>query len=140
MKEFKGAITARKSYEVKVKTWQLRIDTLATEVQNALRAYEKSVAKMPLNEQQLSKQLISTKQQQLADYQRAVQENAQQEDKKLTQGIISEINAFLLEYGKNNHYEIILIANQSGTIAYAREGLDITEDVVKGLNEAYDTN
>lgn len=140
LRKFKGAVTARNSYEAKVKTWQSRIDTLTGEVKEAIKKYEIDLAKMPLKEQQLSKQLISTKQQQLSDYQRAVQENARQEDEKLTQGIISQINAFLLKYGKSNRYEIILIANQSGTIAYAREGLDITEDVVKELNEEYGTN
>jgi outer membrane protein len=40
-------------------------------------------------------------------------------------------------YGKQHNYKIILIANQSGTIAYAREGLDITPEVIEGLNKDY---
>jgi outer membrane protein len=33
---------------------------------------------------------------------------------------------------------MILIANQAGTIAYAREGMDITSAVLEDLNHQYD--
>jgi outer membrane protein len=137
LNEYKGAIEAKKVYQSKAKTWQSNIDTLTAEVKSAIQKYEKSVATMTPKEQDLSKQLIQAKEKQLADYQKGIQENARQEDGKLMQGIVAQINTFLLDYGKGHNYKLILIANQSGTIAYGREGLDITTPVLDALNDQY---
>ncbi len=140
LNEYKGAGNAKKTYDIKAKRWQSNIDTLTNEVQKAIKEYEKGLNSMSSKEQQLSKQLIATKQKQLAEYQKAIQENANLENSKLLQGVVSQVNAFLLKYGKEHNYKLILIANQSGTIAYAREGLDITNDVIQELNEEYGKN
>ena len=137
LNDYKGSAEAKKAYESKAKVWQANIDTLTGEVKAAIQKYEKSIATMSKKEQELSKQLIQAKQRQLADYQHGIQENAKQEDGKLTQSIVAQINAYLTKYGKEHNYKLILIANQSGTIAYAREGLDITTDVINGLNKEY---
>jgi outer membrane protein len=137
LNEYKGSAEAKKAYQSKLKIWQGNIDTLTNEVKGAIQKYEKSLAAMSKKEQELSRQLIQEKQKQLTDYQRGIQDNAKQEDGKLTQVIVSQINAFLTQYGKKHNYKLILIANPSGTIAYAREGLDITPDVIEELNKEY---
>ncbi|WP_439698630.1 OmpH family outer membrane protein [Mucilaginibacter sp. AW1-7] len=137
LNEYKGSAEAKKAFQSKAKLWQANIDTLTNEVKSSIQKYEKSIATMSAKEQELSKQLIQTKQKQLSDYQHAIQENAKQEDGKLTQGVVSQINAFLLKYGKDHNYKMILIANQSGTIAYARDGLDITAKVIEEINNEY---
>nr|WP_199156311.1 OmpH family outer membrane protein [Pedobacter sp. ASV2] len=137
LSEFKGAEEAKKSFGTKAKTWQSNIDSLTTEVQNSIKKYEKDLATMSSKEQNLSKQLLGNKQKQLGDYQNAIRENAKQEDAKLTQDVVAKINAYLTKYGEQKNYKIILIANQSGTIAYAEKELDITKDVIDGLNNEY---
>lgn len=135
MNEYKGAIQAKKAYDTKTKDWQSNIDTLTMDLQNSIRKHERDLSKMSAKENELSKQLLSNKQKQLTDYQKAIGENAAQEDAKHYKEIVSEINAFLLKYGKDHNYKMILIANQSGTIAYARDGLDITVQVLEELNK-----
>ncbi|PTQ92449.1 periplasmic chaperone for outer membrane proteins Skp [Mucilaginibacter yixingensis] len=137
LNEYKGAVTAKKEYQSKAKVWQANIDTLTERVKSSIANYEKTLAKMSPKEQALAKELIQTKQKQLTDYQKAIQDNARAEDTKLTQRVVADVNSFLLDYGKRNHYKMILIANQSGTIAYAREGLDITASVLDELNSGY---
>lgn len=137
LNEYKGSLEAKKAYEVKAKVWQTNMDTLTNDVKAAIQKYERSIATMSKTEQDLSRQLIQSKQKQLSDYQRGIQENAKQEDGKLTQAVVSQINAFLTNYGKTHNYKLILIANQSGTIAYARDGLDITAKVIEEINDEY---
>lgn len=137
LSEFKGAEEAKTAFSKKTKTWQLNIDSLTTEIQDAIKKYEKDLATMPVKEQELSKQLLGSKQKQLSDYQNAIRQNAQHEDSKLSQAVVAQVNTYLVKYGKSHKYKLILIANQSGTIAYAREGLDITKDVIEGLNKDY---
>src|ERR1700754_1152349 len=132
--EYKASMEAKKAFQLKAKTWETNIDTLTNDVKRSIQKYEKSIATMSPKEQDLAKQLIQVKQKQLADYQRGIQDNAKQEDAKLTQAVVAQINSFLTTYGKAHNYKLILIANQSGTIAYAREGMDITANVIEELN------
>ncbi|MCD0487342.1 OmpH family outer membrane protein [Pedobacter sp. MC2016-14] len=135
--EFKGSEKAKKAFESKATIWQNNIDTLTAGIQNSIKKYEQELATLSVREQNLTKQMIANQQKQLADYQRGIQQNAQEENSKLTQTVVAQVNSFLLNYGKAHSYKLILIANQSGTIAYAQDGLDITQEVIKQLNEEY---
>ena len=134
---YSNMLDARKEYEKKAKVWQANIDTLVAGVQNQLKSYEKGSQKMSEKERKLSMELIRNKQTQLANYQKAIQETAQQEDARMTQQVVTQVNSFLDQYGKEHNYDIILVATQSGNIAYAMEGMDITEEVLTQLNQEY---
>ena len=134
---YKGMEVARKEYQKKTAAWKANIDTLMNEVQQEIVKFEKESQKMTAKERDLSKQLIQTKQQQFADYQKAINQKAGQEDSQMTKKVLDEINAYIKEYGKNHNCKIILAATDYGNIAYADEGLDITEAVLEGLNKKY---
>lgn len=135
---YKGMQAARKTYQQKTSAWKANIDTLTKEVQVKIMDYEKGSSKMTPKEKQLSQELIRTKQGQLAEYQRALNTQAQQEDSKMTGEVLTQINAYLKKYGKEHGYKIVMAATEYGNIAYADEGLDITEAVLAGLNKEYE--
>ena len=137
LSEYKGAQDAKKAFEGKANVWKSTLDTLTGEVQADIRNYERNVVKMDARQQEEARRLINIKRKQMVEYQRAVQENATQENGKTMEPIIIKVNKFLLEYGKTHNYKMILIANQSGTIAFAKEGLDITPKVIEELNKNY---
>ncbi len=137
LNEYEGMKAARGVYEKKATAWQANIDTLTVEVQNAIKAYEKESRGMTAKEKSLSKELIKSKQEKLINYQRAIQDQSQQEDYKATQEVLADINAYLKEYGENHAYKIILAATDAGNIVYAQEGMEITEEVIEGLNKRY---
>jgi outer membrane protein len=134
---YKGMQDARKAYQQKATTWKANVDTLASEVQQQIMQYEKESGKMTPKEKQLSQELIKTKQNQLMEYQRATNAQAQQEDGKMTGDVMGQINAYLKKYGKDHGYKIIMAATEYGNIAYADESLDITAPVLEGLNKEY---
>jgi outer membrane protein len=55
----------------------------------------------------------------------------------MTGDVLTQINAYLKKYGKAKGYKIVMAATEYGNIAYADEGLDITADVLVGLNKEY---
>jgi outer membrane protein len=134
---YKGMQTARQAFKQKATTWKANIDTLAQEVQQQIMNYEKESTKLSPKERKLSEELIRMKQKQLGEYQQAMQTQAQQEDAKMTGDVISQVNAYLKKYGKSKGYKIVMAATEYGNIAYADEGLDITEEVLEGLNKEY---
>lgn len=133
---YKSMVEARKELEKKQTVWQGNIDSLAKDVQDAIKKYEKTVATGTDKEKSLTKELISSKQKELFDYQNAIKLNAGQEEQRLTQSVYSTINAYLLRYGKSKGYKLILIA-ANGNIAYGDPSLDITDKVVEDLNKEY---
>lgn len=137
LNDYKGMQDARAAYQQKAVTWKANIDTLTNEVKQQIFQYEKESPKMTAKERQLSQELIRTKQNQLAQYQNALNTQAQQEDQKMTGEVVSQINAYLKKYGEAKGYRIILAATEYGNLAYADETLDITEEVLEGLNKEY---
>jgi outer membrane protein len=137
--QYKGMIDARQAFEKKATRWSANVDTLTADVQKAIRAYERQSVSGSPSERDLARQLIQSRQKQLADYQQATRETAQQEEAKSTGDVLKVVNAFLLAYGKENHYTMLFVANQTGNIAFAAEGLDMTDDVIARLNAAYGT-
>ena len=124
MKGYHGATAQHELFQAKAKIWQQRIDSLGTE------------------RQALDSELLATreaKEQRLVRYRDAIQQQAQQENQRLTQAVLAEINAYIKQYGKDKGYTFILGATDSGNIVYAADGTDITDEVLKGLNSQYDS-
>jgi outer membrane protein len=62
--------------------------------------------------------------------------NAGAEEQRLSQSVLTTVNAYLLRYGKKHGYKMILIA-ANGNIAYADADMDITDKIVEELNKEY---
>jgi outer membrane protein len=137
LNNYKGMQAARAAYQSKASAWQANIDTLAKEVQEQILKYDHENKSMTANERRLSQELIQTKQKQFADYQQALNSQAQQEDTKLTSDVVTQINVYIKKYGQSKGYKIILAATEYGNLAYADDGLDITDEVLVGLNNEY---
>ena len=133
---YKAMVEARKEFDKKEATWKANVDTLTHDVQDAIKKYEKTAAMGTDKEKQLARELITTRQKQLYDYQAAAKQNAGQEEQRLTQNVLSTVNSYLLRYGKKHGYKIILVA-ANGNIAYADNDMDITDKVVEDLNKEY---
>lgn len=137
LNEYQGMKDARAVYQQKASAWKANIDTLAIEVQQQIQKYEKGSIAMSAKERELSKELIRTKQKQFAEYQQAMNVQAKQEDSKMTTQVVSQVNAYLKKYGESKGYKIILAATEYGNLAYVDEGLNITNEVLEGLNKEY---
>jgi outer membrane protein len=61
----------------------------------------------------------------------------QEENGVMLRKVMSSIMDFLKEYNKGKNYNFIMGNTFDGKIIYADENLDISIDVIKGLNEQY---
>jgi outer membrane protein len=134
---FKGMQMAKEAYRKQQGTWQANIDTLRQEVDRLVINFKKEDKSLTAKERQLSQELIRVKQGQLQNYAKALQVQAQQEEERMTKQVITNVNAFIKAYGQSHGYAIILAATGYGNIAYAEEPLDITPQILEGLNKEY---
>ena len=127
----------REAFNAKVSTMQANVDSLMAGWQNELKVYEKERSGMTAKELELKQELLQNRQQQISNYQQAIQKQIQEEDQKMTQTVINDINDYVKEYGERHGYRLIFGASGSGNIMYAQEGADLTDRVLEGLNEDY---
>lgn len=127
----------REAFNKKTAVMRSNVDSLMTDWQDELKSYEKERTSMTKKELALKQELLQNKQQQINNYQQAVQKQIQEEDQKMTQTVVNDINAYVKEYGKNHGHRIIFGAQGNGNIMYAKEGIDLTDKILEGLNKQY---
>jgi outer membrane protein len=137
LSNYQGFKDATVAYKQKSVLWQANIDTLASELNSIRKDHSRDLAGMTSREKELSLSLIKTKEQQLQQYQQGIQQKAAQEDQQMTAGVVQEVNAFLKDYGEAHNYLIIFGATDMGNVVYAREAIDLTEEVLEALNKNY---
>lgn len=138
MDGYKRTKVAKAEFDKKANVMKSNVDSLVGNWQKELKNYEKERTTLTPKELKLKQELLSNKQQQINGYQEAIQKKIQEEDKKVTQTVINDINDYVKEYGKKNSYKIIFGASGGGNIMYAEESTDLTEKILKGLNAEYD--
>ncbi|MFV8354978.1 OmpH family outer membrane protein [Flavobacterium sp. XS1P32] len=129
---------AKAEFDKKATLMKSNVDSLIGNWQKELKAYEKERSTLSSKELQLKQELLGNKQQQINGYQEAIQKKIQEEDKKVTQTVINDINDYIKDYGKKKGYKIIFGASGGGNIMYADESSDLTQEVLNGLNAEYD--
>jgi outer membrane protein len=75
------------------------------------------------------------RQQRLQTFSEANQKKAAEKETALTEAAVKKTNALLQEYCEKQKYDIILGTTVNGSILAANRGLDVTEDVIRYLNE-----
>ena len=84
-----------------------------------------------------ARQDLLEKNQKLQQLQQEMTEKMMKEQSELNKKLFESITNFLVEYNKEKGYEIVLSTVVAGNVLYAEDGFDITQDVVKRLNEQY---
>lgn len=103
------------------------MDSLITQ----LKQVQSGVLKVSDNELEMMKAGYLEKRSQLASDLNKVRESAMEK-------IWKQINQYVSEYGKENHYDVILGANGQGSLMYASEGADMTKEILRYVNEKYE--
>jgi outer membrane protein len=132
---YKGMQAARKEFETKTAAWKANLDTLRTELEGKIKEYEAGKTRLGAKEKALTEELIRTRQEQYMNYQNIIAEKIQNEDQELTTKVLGKVNDYIKKYGEDKGYAIIMAATQYGNIVYAEKGMDITEQVLEGLNK-----
>lgn len=128
----------KKVFNAETNKLKANVDSLLVSWQDELKTYEKEKASMSKKELMLKQELLQNKQQQLNSYQQVVQEQIKDNDQKLTQTIVNDINDYVKEYGEEQGYNIIFGAGGNGNIMYANDISNITSDVLERLNSEYE--
>jgi len=136
---YEGMKDAQKKQEKVMNEVQSNLDTLQLDFQKAVNNYNQDFPKLSKDERIEREKLLSLQQNNLQQYSKNAEDKIKTKDEQITQGVLNQVNSFVEEYAKKKGYDIVLGTTTSGNILFAREQMDITDEVLKALNENYKT-
>ncbi|WP_028980229.1 OmpH family outer membrane protein [Sporocytophaga myxococcoides] len=137
VKNFEGMKEAKNIYKSKMEKWQANIDTLQGDYRSAVSKYTNDLPGLSKKEKEERELYLGKQEQGIRDYVKSLEEKAKEEDEKMTQAVLNQINSYIKEYGENHGYDVILGLTQEGNVLYGNDSKDITEDLLKGINDWY---
>ncbi len=119
-------------------------DKLTSEYQNRAEGLQKEIANfqttsgnMTISQARAVEEDLRKKQQNLMMYQEQLGQQLREEEAKMNSELYDKVSEYLKHYGTNENLKIVLTYTKGSGVLYANEGLDITTQVLDGLNKAY---
>lgn len=139
LKSYKYLDVKRKELEEKTKKldkeYQNRVQGLQSEITN----YQRNVGNLTLSQARALEEDLQKKQQNLRVYEQSLTQELMGEESKLNKELYDRVTAFLKKYGQSNGLHIVFKFDQTSDVLFAGDSLDITSDVIAGLNSEYAT-
>jgi len=89
---------------------------------------------------QMMQKDLGQKEQQLYQMRQQMSSELAEKEQVIYRQVLNSVMEYLDDYAANNDYHYILSYSFGGPILYKKEKLNITPDVLEGLNEAYQQN
>lgn len=134
---YDGTKDAQAKFSKQKTDWETNLQTLRSEFQQAVKEFEEGQAKMTKSQRQEKRSVLVSKEKQLLQYTKAIEDKIAQTDKEIMQGVLNQINSFTAAYALENGYDLILGTTESGTVLYGKEALDITDQLLVALNNEF---
>jgi outer membrane protein len=129
--------TNRVQIEEKAKKIEQEYRNRAQGLQNEITAYQRNVNNMTLGQVKAVEEDLGKKQQNLQLYQQSLSQQLMEEEDKLRKALYERITLYLKKYAKEKNLQVVLKFDPTSDVLFAGEALDVSNDVIKGLNEEY---
>lgn len=126
--------------EEKRNSAQAEYSNRAQGLQQEIETFQRTAQGMTMAQARAKEEELVQKQQTLQVYEQNLSQELMNEEAKLTNALYDTIADYLATYGKSKNLNIILTYTKGSGVLYANEGLDITNEAIKGLNERYTAN
>ena len=137
LSEYVGMKEARQIFQRKQELWKANADTLKNEYQHNISKYIKDKNSLKQIEIKQQEELLKKEEDHLVQYLKTIETKTKTEDERLTQGVLTQVNQYVEKYGRQHNYDMIIGTTLSGNLLYGKDALDITDEVLKGLNAEY---
>jgi outer membrane protein len=129
-------MTAR--LEAKGKAAQADLQSKGQAFQREVAEYQKDQGTMAADARQATEQRLQRKNQELQSYQQNAGAQVQQDQGAEQAKLYEKISDYVKQYAKDKGYKMVLTYQKgNANMLYGDPSLDITSDVLKGLNDAY---
>ena len=137
--QYEYCIKEKASLEAKSKQYEAQINAKMVQLQKATAEFQQKVQSGAFTSQaqgEAAQQRLVRLQQEGAKLQQEAQQKMLKAQEKFNKTLRDSVQSFLKDYNKDMHFDMI-ISKQGDNVLYANEKLDITREVVNGMNKRY---
>ncbi len=135
--EYDGTKEIQDEYNQESMLLRANLDSLNVEYQSALETFQSNESGWSSGVVSDERHKLIRLKEDLIRYEEYVQEHTGEREREMMTGVLNQINSFITEYGKQKGYDYILGTTSGGSILYGKPSNDITDDVLKELNQKY---
>lgn len=128
----------KKVFQDKSKKAQSDLTAKGTAFQREVAQYQQNAANLSADQRASTEERLARKQQELAAYNQNAGNALANEEAIENEKLYNKVSEFLKGYAKTKGYKMVLTYSKANpTVLFADESLDITKEVLVGLNDAY---
>ncbi|MCI0751422.1 MAG: OmpH family outer membrane protein [Flammeovirgaceae bacterium] len=129
----------RVTLEAKGKKLEQDYRNRAQGLQNEISNYQRNVSNLTIGQARAVEEDLAKKQQNLQLYEQSLTQELMNDEGKMKEELYNRVTSYLKKYGEEKGLHAVLKLDPSSDLLYGNSVLDITTDVLAGLNEAYKT-
>jgi len=137
LNKYQFFIDKAEALEKKRDKFEAEFSNRAQGLQNEIASFQQTARSMTINQAKAMEEQLMKKQRNLAKYQENLTQQLIQDENKLTDELYERLSEYLKQYGANKDLQLVLTYTKGSGVLYAKDSLDITSEVVSGLNQAY---
>lgn len=126
-----------KKLQDKAERLQSDLKTRAAALQGEINDYQRNINSLTRGQIQSVEEGLARKEQNFRMAQQSAEQTILEEQQNLSLEMYGKITEFLKKYGQQNGLQIVIKRDQSSDLWYGDEALDITKQVIEGLNAAF---
>jgi outer membrane protein len=127
----------RDKLEAKGKLLDKDLNARATSLQGEFESYQRNVNNMTIGQAKAVEADLTQKRNNLQLYQENLSQQMLVEQEKMNRELYEKVTSYLRKYSEQNGLQVVLKFNAASDVLYANSAMDITTEVIKGLNEDY---
>ena len=137
MDEYKEKIDVEEKFKGKVEALNKKRDSISQAFQLEAQAFQTKAKTMSQKKAQEEYGLLQQRGQFMGQQLQQEEQLLQQSSQTEMDSLVSKVKEAIKEYGKTNGYTYILGGGEGGAVLYGTDAKDLTDEIIKILNEKY---
>lgn len=137
MKEYQESIDFETKYEAMSKRMQNELEADMKKFQNDVVDLQRNAQSKGMEWAMARQKELEKREATLAEKQQNYMMKFQQEGSAERDSMVTKMKGFIKDYGQEKGYDYVFGTGDAATVLYAKDGYDITEDILKLMNDAY---
>jgi outer membrane protein len=128
---------AKKEFESKTLRTEKEIEAKRSVLELEFTNYQKMASSMSPEQRARTEESLMRKEQDLRLFSENAAAKLQEDQSKFNEQLFDKVSKYLKEHTKEKSYKIVFNFTKGSGILYANDSLDITQEVLEGLNKQY---